>query len=225
MNWDTKYKSNERVWGEGPSELALAAVGYLQNCRSNNDLVRLRIVDIGCGYGRDALYFSEHLRCSVLGIDISEEAIGMARTTSREMSKGSVQFRCCNFTELDRSRYDVVFVANLYHLLRPAEREELIKKIEEVLTSGGLLFLNALSTNDPEEYGKGIPVRNEPHSFQKGKYLHFCTHDELEDYFNFTTIKELYEHTYDEPHVTGETHHHISWILIGESLETSDNHG
>lgn len=221
MNWDNNYKSNERVWGEGPSELALAAVGHLQNRRSNNELVRLSIVDIGCGYGRDALYFSEHLHCSVLGIDRSEEAISMARATCREMSKEGVQFRCCNFTELGRSRYDVVFVANLYHLLRPAEREALVKKIKEVLTSGGLLFLNALSTNDPEEYGKGIPVHNEPHSFQKEKYLHFCTREELEDYFNFITIKELYEHTYNEPHVAAETHHHISWILIGESAGTS----
>ena len=29
-------------------------------------------------------------------------------------------------------------------------------------------------------------------------------------------IKELYEHEYYEPRVTGETHHHVSWILIGE---------
>jgi cyclopropane fatty-acyl-phospholipid synthase-like methyltransferase len=156
MFWDNEYKSKERVWGEGPSELAIAAVEYVESCKKpNNEPVS--ILDIGCGYGRDALYFSEHLSCSVLGIDLSEEAIGMARTTCRELSKGDVQFRCCNFTELGRSRYDVVFVANLYHLLRPAEREELIRKIKEVLTSGGLLFLNALSTNDPVEYGKGIP--------------------------------------------------------------------
>ena len=219
MFWDNEYKSKERVWGEGPSELAIAAVEYVESCKKpNNEPVS--IIDIGCGYGRDVMYFSEHLSCSVLGIDISEEAIGMARTTSRELSKGDVQFRCCDFTELGRSRYDVVFVANLYHLLRPGEREELIEKIKEVLLSGGLLFLNALSTNDPEEYGKGIPVPHEPHSFQKEKYLHFCTREELEGNFNFMIIKELYEHKYDEPHVTGKTHHHISWILIGEHAGT-----
>ena len=30
MFWDDEYKRNERVWGEGPSELAVAVVEYLQ---------------------------------------------------------------------------------------------------------------------------------------------------------------------------------------------------
>jgi hypothetical protein len=51
-------------------------------------------------------------------------------------------------------------------------------------------------------------------SFINNKYLHFCTKEELEDDFQFLSIKELYEHRYDEPRACGETHHHISWILI-----------
>ena len=30
MFWDDEYKRNERVWGERPSELAVAVVEYLQ---------------------------------------------------------------------------------------------------------------------------------------------------------------------------------------------------
>lgn len=221
MFWNNEYKNNEHVWGEGPSELAIVAVRYLQECKSNNKI--LSILEIGCGYGRDVLYFSKHLRCTILGIDNSEKAIDMTRNTCHKISKESIKFRCCDFAELGEVRYDVIFIGNLYHLLKPNERERLIKKIKKVLGSGGLLFLNALSTNDPEEYGKGIPVENEPHSFQKEKYLHFFTQEELEKDFNFMTMMELYEHKYDEPHVTGETHHHISWILIGQYAGTSYN--
>jgi len=53
--------------------------------------------------------------------------------------------------------------------------------------------------------------------------LDFCTRNELGNEFNFLKIKELYEHEYYEPHSTGEVHHHISWILIGESAGTSYN--
>ena len=30
MVWDERYKDNNRIWGDGPSELALIAVEYLQ---------------------------------------------------------------------------------------------------------------------------------------------------------------------------------------------------
>ena len=221
MFWDNEYKNNGHAWGEGPSELAIVAVRYLQ--KNGLDGTVLSILDIGCGYDRDVLYFSRHLRCTILGIDNSEKAIDMARSTCQKIPNANINFRCCDFAELGEDRYHIIFIANLYHLLRPTERERLINKIKKVLRPGGLLFLNALSTSDPEEYGKGIHVQDEPHSFQKEKYLHFFTQEELEKDFDFMTIRELYEHKYDEPHVTGETHHHTSWILIGQYAGTSYN--
>jgi len=156
MFWNNEYKNNERIWGERPSELAIVAVRYLQECKPNNEI--LSILEIGCGYGRDVLYFSKHLRCTALGIDNSEKAIDMARNTCHEISNENMKFGCCDFAELGEDRYDVIFIANLYHLLRPAERDRLINKIKKALRPGGLLFLNALSTNDAEEYGKGIVI-------------------------------------------------------------------
>ena len=78
-----------------------------------------------------------------------------------------------------------------------------------------MLFLSALSTNDPEHFGKGEQVPDDENSFRDEKFLHFCTREELKRDFGFLTIKELYEHEYYEPHSNGETHHHISWLLLG----------
>ena len=108
MSWNKEYNDKERMWGESPSDLAVVAVRYLQKCKSNNEL--LRIVDIGCGYGRDVLYFSTHLRCTVLGIDNSEKAIDMARNICHNSSNESIRFCCCDFAELGEDRYDVVFI-------------------------------------------------------------------------------------------------------------------
>lgn len=118
----------------------------------------------------------------------------------------------------DQCKYDVVFVSNLYQILQRKQRKELRKKIANILKPEGLLFLNTLSLNDPEEYGKGEPCPDEHHSFINNKYLHFCTQEELKEDFQFLSIKELYEHEYDEPRAQGETHHHISWMLIAELL-------
>ncbi len=166
MLWDDKYKGSSRIWGDKPGELAVAAVKCLQTLGLNEK--NLSILDIGCGYGRDIIYLSKHLKCTILGIDISKEAVDIARNSCHKISKENIKFRCCDFTKLGENRYDVIFTANLYHLLRPAKREQLKKKIKKNLRPGGLLFLNALSTKDPEEYGKGIPVQNEPiHSKKK----------------------------------------------------------
>lgn len=108
---------------------------------------------------------------------------------------------------------------HLYHSLEARERKELRDKLKGLLGLNSMLFLNALSISDPEEYGKGAPVENEPHSFQGKKYLHFCTGEELRSDFDFLSMRELYEHKYDEPHYQGKTHHHISWILIGQKLD------
>jgi len=212
--WDNKYQKNKCIWGERPSELAVAAVKYLKEYRLNDEL---KILDIGCGYGRDIIYFSKHLKGYFLGIDTSEKGIEIARNTQK--SKENINFRCCNFTEVEDDGYDIVFIANLYHLLKPAEREQFRKKIKEVLKPNGLLFLSAISINDREEYGKGVPVPDELHSFQKDVYAHFFTKEELQKDFDFMILRELYEQEYDEPHITGEIHHHISWILIGEFVD------
>lgn len=221
MYWNNQYKRNERLWGERPSELAIAAVEYLQKNKTNNEI--LSVLDIGCGYGRDAFYFLKNLRCRVLGVDISEEAIDIASNAALKSQKEDVKFQCCSFTGLKEGKYDIVFISNLYQLLKKNEREELRKMIMRTLKPNGLLFLSALSVSDPEHYGKGVPVPEEPNSFKDKVYLHFCTEEELTKDFAFLKIKELYEHEYYEPRVTGEIHHHVSWILIGEYAGTPHN--
>jgi len=181
-------------------------------------------LDIGCGYGRDVFYFSDNIRCRILGIDISRKAIEIASDTTFKTQKGDdVKFECCNFTELRDCKYDLVFISNLYQLLKKDERQELRKTIMRTLAPNGLLFLSTLSVRDPKHYGKGIPVSDESNSFQEKVYIHFCTREELIEDFAFLNVKELYEHEYYEPRANGEVHHHISWILIGKYVGTSYN--
>jgi len=94
-----------------------------------------------------------------------------------------------------------------------------------VLKPNGLLFLSTLSTRDPEHSEKGTPISGEINSFVDNVYLHLCERSELEEDFSFLKIEELYEHEYFEPRATGETHHHISWILVSRNKRTVGNKG
>ncbi len=216
MHWDDEYGKNKRLWGENPSEPARAAVAFMKNHGAKDG--PLSILDIGCGYGRDAFFYADNLDCEIMGIDLSKKAIEIASKTAIEERNETVRFRRCDFAEFEHGEYDMVSASNLYQLLRQNEREALRKAVMRLLKRGGLFFLSTLSMNDPEHHGKGAPVPGEPNSFsyQDKVYLHFCTEEELAADFAFLEIAELYEREYEEPRANGEVHHHISWILIGE---------
>jgi cyclopropane fatty-acyl-phospholipid synthase-like methyltransferase len=198
---------------EGPSELGIAAVKYLQ--ASGPGKRPLGILDIGCGNGRDAFYLRDNLSCRVLGIDISRDAVNIARDRASRAKIENVEFQCRSYTELKAGRYDIVFTASVYHFLNKEARQEFRDVVKRSLKPKGTLFLSTLSIHDPEYYGRGTPVAGEPNSFRNGVYLHFSTGEELEHDFSFLNIKALYEHEDYDPRVKGEVNY-TPWILIGQ---------
>jgi 2-polyprenyl-3-methyl-5-hydroxy-6-metoxy-1,4-benzoquinol methylase len=215
MSWNKDYKESGKIWGENPSELAKAAVRYLKKNKPVSE--SLNLLDIGCGYGRDAFYLLDNLQCNILGIDVSEKAIEIALNTVIKTKQHNIMFQSIDFASLGGDKYDIVFASNVYQILHPHEREAFRVAVKKALRPEGLLFFATLSTSDPEHYGKGMKVEEETNSFKDEKYLHFCTREELMKDFGFLDIKELYEQKYAESRSNGETHHHVSWILIGSA--------
>jgi SAM-dependent methyltransferase len=211
MSCNDIYARGRRLWGSNPSELALIAVAYIKDhpLRAR----RGRIVDIGCGYGRNSFYLSDQLRQPVLGIDVSSLAIDEALDAGGRPG-GDVVFQCRGFMDVEDERFDILFASNFYHVLRPKDRETFRRKIPDLMHEESLLFLNTMSVRDEEEFGKGEPVEGESNSFVGEKYLHFSTRSELLDEFGFLEVLELFEHSYAEPHLDS-THNHTSWVLIG----------
>jgi cyclopropane fatty-acyl-phospholipid synthase-like methyltransferase len=212
MSWDSTYQDHQRVWGDRPSALAAFACHYLRGKSSEK---AIEILDLGCGYGRDALYLARSLNCHILGIDNSDKAIEMGRKSLAGGLESRVRFECCDFDKTAEGQFEIVFASNFYHLLKAEERRGFIDTIKKTLKLGGMLFLSTLSNKDPEHFGKGRPIETEENSFQDEKFLHFCTREELEKDFSFLDITELSEHEYFEPRSNGEVHHHILWILVG----------
>jgi cyclopropane fatty-acyl-phospholipid synthase-like methyltransferase len=212
MSWDSTYQDHQHVWGDRPSELAAFACRYLQGKSAEK---AMEILDIGCGYGRDALYLARSIDCRILGIDNSDKAIEMANKALARDLEPRVRFECCDFNRIDGGQFEIVFASNFYHLFKAEDRENFIDTIKKKLKSGGILFLSTLSNKDPEHFGKGRRIETEENSFQDEKFLHFCTRKELKKDSSFLDIKGLLEREYYEPRSNGEVHHHILWILVG----------
>ena len=93
-----------------------------------------RILDFGCGSGRDAMHFKE-LGYQVDAIDGSEELCKIAREYA------NIDVKCMNFLDFDsKEEYDGIWAcASLLHLKMP-ELIEVLKKLRDWLKTDGYLY-------------------------------------------------------------------------------------
>lgn len=132
------------------------------------------ILDLGCGTGRDSLYFKNHGH-TVLPADASEE---MCRIASDVTGIKALQLR---FEDISFSEtFDGVWAcASLLH----AERSKLpgiILKINHALKSGGILYMSF-------KYGNSSEIRN-------GRFFTDMTESDIPFLCNETSGFEVLEH-------------------------------
>lgn len=60
------------------------------------------IVDIGCGSGRDSLFFA-HAGFTVLGVDASSAAVSLCQRTAEERGASRASFLCCSVDDPELS--------------------------------------------------------------------------------------------------------------------------
>ncbi len=109
-----------------------------------------RILDVGCGAGRYALYLQEHGR-EVVGIDVSPLAIEVCRR------RGIRDARPMSVDEVDASlgRFDTVLMLgnNLALLGSAAGAKRILKRLHGVVAPGGRLIgenLDPYESGDPD---------------------------------------------------------------------------
>ena len=126
------------------------------------------ILDLGCGPGRDLVYFKA-LGHEAVGLDGSKEFVNMAKAET------GCEVLHQNFLDLDlaEGRFDGIFAnATLFHV-PSAELHRVLSQLHASLKDGGVLF----SSNPRLMTGNGIQE-----GFQNERYC--CYHD-LESWQNF----------------------------------------
>lgn len=174
---------------------------------------RLRVLDIGCGDGRNALYLDGQ-GLEVAGIDWSPRMIQAARDRAAAAGRDQVQFHegRPSLLPFPDGLFDAVLSQDLLsRLLRP-ELEEAIAEIRRVLSPGGHLQVLVLSTDD-ELYGLGEEI--EPGTFSyRGSTCHFFRRRELETLFGTYQIGSLVHLKMLDP-VQRPSRAHCYWLLEG----------
>ncbi|MDP1719462.1 MAG: class I SAM-dependent methyltransferase [Candidatus Nanopelagicaceae bacterium] len=96
-----------------------------------------RVLELGCGHGRNALFLAG-LGCSVDAIDFSEEAIEWAKERARS-ARIPVNFQCSSIFDatFDEGSYDLVYDSGCFHHLPPHRRKDYVELVRRALKPGG----------------------------------------------------------------------------------------
>lgn len=121
-------------------------VSYLEN-----GLLPKRVLEIGCGPGRNAIYLAK-MGCTVDAIDISESALTWARERAFS-EKVDINFHHTSLFkyEVEPHTYDFIYDCGLFHHLPPHRRISYIETIKKALNKGGHFGLVCFNTKAAAE--------------------------------------------------------------------------
>jgi SAM-dependent methyltransferase len=96
-----------------------------------------RVLELGCGHGRNALYLAGQ-GCRVDAVDFSAQAIDWARERA-QAAGATVHFQRCSIFEatVTEGCYDLVYDAGCFHHLPPHRRQDYVDLVSRALRPGG----------------------------------------------------------------------------------------
>ncbi|MGD1118376.1 MAG: methyltransferase domain-containing protein [Dehalococcoidales bacterium] len=136
-SYDEKYAEKEYYWGKTPSKMCDQLLEIIKPEKNQ----RPKLLDLGCGEGKNAVYFARH-GCDVTGMDISLPGLEKTKIYAAEAGVliATVQANIINY-QLD-AVYDIVFSTGTLHYLPPEVREKRFLDYKSHTANNGINALN-----------------------------------------------------------------------------------
>lgn len=163
--WNQYYKN--RVCSEEPSPFARYVSTLVEPGR--------QMVELGCGNGRDAVFFADQ-GLHITALDMSREAISQLQ----DKGLANAVFLCDDFVNSDihcPDSYDYAYSRFTIHAINRNQEQVLLNNLFCSLRPKGKLFIEVRSVNDPL-FGKGKQIERNAF-FYDNHYRRFIVLDEL----------------------------------------------
>jgi tellurite methyltransferase len=105
------------------------------------------MVELGCGNGRDAVYFARSCRnVSILAVDLADEEVAFL---NKNYSSTNLDFRNADFSHLENEKsFDFVYSRFTFHSIDEMSEDRTLDWIGRNLNSNGYFFLEVRSSRD-----------------------------------------------------------------------------
>lgn len=145
---DKKYWTEYYIENSKPTGASTFAKFILNKLEKNKTLIEL-----GCGNGRDSIYFSQN-NLNVVAIDQVQCEVDFL---NKNYKTNNINFICDDFTNLKNTKNDIVNEVNFdyvysrftFHSINEAKENRTLDWIKNNLVKGGLFLLEARSMKDP----------------------------------------------------------------------------
>jgi len=207
VNGITRY---ERIFGrnyvsEGGLQSTQYFTGFLKPLPPG-----ARVLDMGCGIGGSAFFLAKEIKNvgSVLGVDISENMLNIARTRRDELEpelRDKISFRRLDLEAEDPfdGTFDLIYSRDCFmHIVGKAE---MYKKIKKWLKPGGQVLMTTyvvgVNTDHPDDFkdylknqrGYILVTRAKEEEFWESANFEWIKIEDKKDYFVNTMQRELRE--------------------------------
>ncbi|MBQ7962380.1 MAG: class I SAM-dependent methyltransferase [Clostridia bacterium] len=103
------------------------------------DLNGKSVLDLGCGYGHNCIDFIKRGAASVVGIDISEKMLSVAKTESAHEKIQYLNMSMTDISQLD-DKFDLIYSSLAFHYVE--DFNAFAKEMYSVLNNGGQLLFS-----------------------------------------------------------------------------------
>lgn len=193
--YEDDYRKEAYFWGVEPSQMCLKV---LELCPPKRPL---KLLDIGCGEGKDAVFFA---RCGydVSAFDISEAGL---EKTKRLAEKARVHVKTFRANLRDyrlEGNYDILHSSGALHYIKPELRDEIMANYKAHINPNGVVAFHVFV----EKPFIAPPPEREEHAYnwQSGR---------LFTYFHDWYIEDCMEYVFD-CNSSGIPHRHAANRLL-----------
>lgn len=216
-HWDRLYIKQFRrggyIWSEEPSEFIVNRIEEYKK------LGVKRVLDIGCGDGRNMLpFWAKGIACA--GIDGSQEAINLASKNLSGLGFKNVSFYLENFDDIEIvEKFDLLISAKVFKHYWSLEK--ILPRLLGLLNPGGYILFEFASLEDSSHdkcQKDGEKQEGYRYLHKSGTRYRFHSKKELEEIFKDLKDLKIEKMEYwDDPHteLSTEKHKHVSWIVTG----------
>ena len=133
-NYDDLLRESTKLYAEDSEYFARYKVDLIRDAAFASGRPVRRVLEYGCGTGRNIGYLCEAFQeAEVVGTDVSAESLRVARTHNPQQ-RFEVEEE-----GLDLGRFDLIFVASVFHHIPPAARGEVMSTLARRLEPGGAI--------------------------------------------------------------------------------------
>jgi ubiquinone/menaquinone biosynthesis C-methylase UbiE len=175
--WAKKHALYSKAyWVNKPNIFAEEVLEYLPQ--------KSRVLDLGSGQGQDSRFFAE-LNHDVVSLDVSDKALEESRKKLPPDLSERIKLIEADITEplpFDDGSFDLVYSHLSLHYFDSETTDNILKEIQRVLSTGGVLAFICNSITDPE-YGTGKKLEDD-YFFIENKPKRFFSVESVRSFAN-----------------------------------------